>query len=49
MGQKTPEEVVSAWMNSEAHHKNILNPNYNYFGVGYVPDGNYWRWEFVGN
>ncbi|MCY9430898.1 CAP domain-containing protein [Bacillus spizizenii] len=25
-GQKTPEEVVKAWMNSEGHRKNILNP-----------------------
>ncbi|OIK15780.1 sporulation protein [Bacillus sp. MUM 116] len=48
MGQKTPEEVVKAWMNSEGHRKNILNPNYNYIGVGYVADGSYWTQEFVG-
>ncbi|MED3564260.1 CAP domain-containing protein, partial [Bacillus xiapuensis] len=48
MGQKTPEEVVKAWMNSEGHRKNILNPNYNYIGVGYVADGNYWTQEFIG-
>lgn len=48
MGQKTPEEVVNAWMNSEGHRKNILNPNYNYIGVGYVEQGNYWTQEFIG-
>ena len=25
MGQRTPEEVVKAWMNSEGHRKNILS------------------------
>lgn len=48
MGQRTPEEVVNAWMNSEGHRKNILNPNYNYIGVGYVSQGNYWTQEFIG-
>ncbi|MFJ5714471.1 CAP domain-containing protein [Neobacillus sp. NPDC093127] len=48
MGQRTPEEVVKAWMNSEGHRKNILNPNYNYIGVGYVSQGNYWTQEFIG-
>ncbi|MEH7373969.1 CAP domain-containing protein [Neobacillus drentensis] len=48
MGQRTPEEVVKAWMNSEGHRKNILSPNYNYIGVGYVSQGNYWTQEFIG-
>ena len=48
MGQRTPEEVVKAWMNSEGHRKNILSPNYNYIGVGYVAQGNYWTQEFIG-
>lgn len=48
MGQKTPEEVVNAWMNSDGHRKNILSPNYNYIGVGYVSQGNYWTQEFIG-
>jgi uncharacterized YkwD family protein len=48
MGQRTPEEVVNGWMNSEGHRKNILNPNYNYIGVGYVAQGNYWTQEFIG-
>lgn len=48
MGQKTPEEVVQAWMNSEGHRKNMLNPNFTHIGVGYVSQGNYWTQEFIG-
>lgn len=48
MGQKTPEEVVNAWMNSEGHRKNILDPNYKFIGVGYVSQGNYWTQDFIG-
>ncbi|SFB20163.1 MULTISPECIES: CAP domain-containing protein [unclassified Bacillus (in: firmicutes)] len=48
MGQRTPEEVVKAWMNSEGHRKNILSPNFTHIGVGYVAEGNYWTQEFIG-
>ncbi|MFP7298769.1 CAP domain-containing protein [Neobacillus niacini] len=48
MGQRTPEEVVKAWMNSEGHKKNILSPNFTHIGVGYVSQGNYWTQEFIG-
>src|SRR5699024_7205627 len=27
-GQRTPEEVVDAWMNSEGHRENILNGSF---------------------
>ncbi|MGQ9024554.1 CAP domain-containing protein [Bacillus licheniformis] len=47
-GQKTPQEVVKAWMNSEDHRKNIMNPNFTHIGVGYVKDGNYWTQQFIG-
>ncbi|MEC3834093.1 CAP domain-containing protein [Bacillus licheniformis] len=47
-GQKTPQEVVKAWMNSEGHRKNIMNPNFTHIGVGYVKDGNYWTQQFIG-
>lgn len=33
-GQKTPQEVVTAWMNSAGHRANIMNPNYVRIGVG---------------
>ncbi|MCY7839948.1 CAP domain-containing protein [Bacillus spizizenii] len=47
-GQKTPEEVVKAWMNSEGHRKNILNSNFTHIGVGYVESGNIWTQQFIG-
>ncbi len=48
MGQRTPEEVVKGWMNSPGHRANILNASFNYIGVGYVANGNYWTQMFVG-
>ncbi|KAB2338157.1 sporulation protein [Cytobacillus depressus] len=48
MGQRTPEEVVNAWMNSDGHRKNILNPSFTHIGVGYVAEGNYWTQQFIG-
>ncbi len=47
-GQRTPESVVNAWMNSSGHRKNILSPSYTHIGVGYVAGGNYWTQMFVG-
>jgi uncharacterized YkwD family protein len=46
-GQRSPEEVVNAWMNSEGHRKNILSSNFTHIGVGHV-SGNYWTQMFVG-
>lgn len=40
-GQKTPESVVNAWMNSEGHRTNIMNPEFNTIGVGIVAGGMY--------
>lgn len=48
MGQRTPDEVVTAWMNSEGHRANILNASYKEIGVGYVSNGNYWTQHFIG-
>ncbi|WP_404328957.1 CAP domain-containing protein [Mesobacillus maritimus] len=48
MGQRSPEEVVNAWMNSEGHRKNILSSSYTHIGVGHVADGNYWTQMFIG-
>jgi uncharacterized YkwD family protein len=47
-GQRSPEEVVNAWMNSEGHRKNILSTNFTHIGVGYVAEGNYWTQQFIG-
>ncbi len=46
-GQKTPQAVVDAWMNSSGHRANILNSSYTKIGVGYVPEGNYWTQMFI--
>ncbi|WP_082892743.1 SafA/ExsA family spore coat assembly protein [Rossellomorea aquimaris] len=40
-GQKTPAEVVKAWMNSEGHRKNIMSNTFTEIGVGYVKGGSY--------
>lgn len=48
MGQRTPAEVVNAWMNSAGHRANILNGNYTHIGVGYVEQGNHWTQQFIG-
>lgn len=37
-GQKTPEQVMQGWMNSDGHRANILNKNFNKIGVGYYQD-----------
>ena len=34
-GQKSPEEVVTAWMNSAGHRANIMNAKFTELGVGY--------------
>ena len=47
-GQRTPEAVVNAWMNSSGHRANILNSSYTRIGVGYVANGNIWTQMFIG-
>ncbi|MED4531961.1 CAP domain-containing protein [Metabacillus fastidiosus] len=34
-GQKSPQEVMNAWMNSSGHRTNILKPEYDSIGVGF--------------
>ncbi len=48
-GQLTPEQVVSEWMASPGHRRNILDPNYRRLGVAYgqAADGRtYWAQSF---
>ena len=45
-GQRTAQEVVSAWMNSSGHRANILNSSYTEIGVGYAHG--YWTQMFIG-
>ncbi|MFD1360755.1 CAP domain-containing protein [Lentibacillus salinarum] len=47
-GQRTPEQVVNGWMNSDGHRENIMNPNFTHIGVGYVEQGNHWTQQFIG-
>ncbi|WP_418909793.1 CAP domain-containing protein [Bacillus pinisoli] len=47
-GQRSPEEVVKAWMNSEGHRKNILSDKFTHIGVGYNESGHHWTQMFVG-
>lgn len=47
-GQQTAQDVVNAWMNSEGHRKNILNPDFTNIGVGFDGNGNYWSQMFIG-
>jgi len=46
-GQRTPQQVVQAWMQSPGHRQNILNANYTHIGVGFVEDGYYWTQQFI--
>jgi uncharacterized YkwD family protein len=47
-GQRTPEEVVRAWMNSPGHRANILGSHFNKIGVGYVNNESpYWTQMFT--
>ncbi len=50
-GQRTPQEVVEAWYNSEGHRANMLNCSYREIGVGYAYNasaryGRYWTQVF---
>ena len=54
-GQRTPEEVVQAWVDSPGHFANIINPAFTEIGVGfkYLADDpgdlrfqTYWSQEF---
>lgn len=44
-GQRTPEQVMTAWMNSSGHRANILGQSYTEIGIGVAADSNgrlYW-------
>lgn len=53
-GQPTAERVVQAWMNSESHRKNLMNPRYTEVGVACYHDPDqayryYWSQLFIGH
>jgi uncharacterized protein YkwD len=50
-GQKSPEEVVDAWMKSPGHRENILRPEFKEVGIALVENANskfgtYWVEDF---
>ena len=52
-GQTTPKQVVKAWMDSQSHRENILNPNFTELGVVYYYQAgtkykHYWVQHFRG-
>lgn len=46
-GQRTPEQVVNSWLNSEGHRANMLDPKMTHIGVGYSSNGHYWTQMFI--
>ncbi|NLM83957.1 MAG: SafA/ExsA family spore coat assembly protein [Clostridiales bacterium] len=49
-GQRTPQEVMNAWMNSAGHKANILSNIYDQIGVGVAKKANgtyYWTQMFI--
>ena len=49
-GQKTPSEVMNAWMNSSGHRANILGSQFGKVGIGVYKASNglyYWTQEFT--
>jgi uncharacterized protein YkwD len=49
-GQRDPQSVMTAWMNSDGHRANILNCGYKHLGVGLARDANktpLWTQDFA--
>lgn len=47
-GQRTPEEVVKAWMDSPGHRQNIMNASFTHIGIGYQSQGGHlWTQMFI--
>ena len=51
MGQTSPQQVMTGWMNSEGHRANSLNSSFTKIGVGIARNSNgtyYWTQQFIG-
>jgi uncharacterized protein YkwD len=47
MGQTSPTQVMTGWMNSPGHRANILNTGYSHIGVGLCDGcGTHWTQNF---
>ena len=48
-GQKTPQEVMTTWMNSKGHRDNIMNPKFTEMGISRDTQNKYvWTQNFIG-
>lgn len=50
-GQRTPQQVMDSWMNSQGHRANILNAKYTAIGVGHYKNASgahHWTQIFIG-
>jgi hypothetical protein len=50
-GQRSPEQVMTSWMNSPGHRQNLLSPSAREIGIGHVEQGgtkygHYWVQNF---
>ncbi|MFD7656543.1 CAP domain-containing protein [Actinosynnema sp. NPDC059797] len=45
-GQRSAEQVMNSWMNSDGHRRNILNCGFTTIGVGLDTRGWYWTQNF---
>lgn len=46
-GQTSPEQVLSDWLHSPAHKRNIESVLYTHHAVAYDPEGHYWTHMFI--
>jgi uncharacterized protein YkwD len=46
-GQMTPEEAVKAWLNSQGHCENIMNPGFKEAGAAYAKGARRMYWTLV--
>ncbi|MFB5661083.1 CAP domain-containing protein [Alteribacillus sp. HJP-4] len=47
MGQRSAQQAVEGWMNSEGHRENILNNEVTHIGAGFEENGRYWTQMFI--
>lgn len=51
-GQETAADAIAAWLESEGHLENIMNPDFTHLGAGYAAGGapyyDYWSQMFIG-
>lgn len=44
MGYRSPQQVMTTWMNSQGHRQNILNSRYNSIGIGCLYQNGRYYW-----